>query len=74
MSGTGTPGQTVRPSKPRRGLVCPRCPADRLAVADVVKPVSGATIRYCVCTACGLKLKTRETIVRVYPPKPEPVG
>lgn len=59
-----------RPPSPRpRGIVCPDC-LGRLAVVCTKCPCPGVRIRHRVCTACGLRLVTREVVFSVRRPAP----
>ena len=48
-----------------RGLYCPDCRGVRLTVTSSSRPCAGVKIRYRKCSACGLRLKTREIVVRL---------
>lgn len=48
-----------------KGLYCPTCRGVRLTVTHSQRPAPGVRIRYRRCTACGSRVKTRETIVLV---------
>ena len=50
-------------SSPLRGMVCPDCRGVRLLESRKTFYVSGKTVRYRRCTACGCMVKTEEKIV-----------
>lgn len=55
------------PTPNPKGLYCPECKGHRLFVTCTKKPCPGVRVRYLRCSACSLKLKTREVLVRYVP-------
>ncbi|HVL14486.1 MAG TPA: hypothetical protein VM529_18075 [Gemmata sp.] len=49
-----------------RGISCPTCRGQRLAVSYTHQPAPGVRVRYRECSACGTRMKTRETVAVVF--------
>lgn len=57
------------------GLYCPDCRGVRLTVVSSKRPCPGVKVRYRRCSACGLRLTTREVVTqsrRMKPPHEAP--
>lgn len=53
-----------------KGLYCPNCRGVRLTFHRTYKPCPGVTFRYRRCSACHLRIKTKEIIVAYTYPRP----
>lgn len=56
------------PSRLKRGICCPAC-GGRVEVRRAYRQRVGQLIRYRRCVACRARVKTREVVLSVLPPK-----
>lgn len=52
-----------KPAAPPLGLYCPDCRGVRLMVVCTKKPCPGLRLRYRVCSACELVIRTKEVVI-----------